>query len=46
MGDIVEEKRHRRRDKAGAARVVMEINIEGKRGRGIPKKIWLNKIVI
>ncbi|KAL4082969.1 hypothetical protein QTP88_023973 [Uroleucon formosanum] len=33
-----------RREETGAVRVVMKMNIEGKRGRGRPKKRWLKNI--
>jgi len=33
-----------RREETKAARVVMKINVEGKRGRGITQKRWLDTI--
>lgn len=33
-----------RRDKKVAVKVVMRMNLEGMRGRGRPKKIWMDEI--
>ncbi len=33
-----------RREETSAVRVVMMINVEGKRGRGRPKKRWMENI--
>jgi hypothetical protein len=33
-----------RREESNTVRVVMEINVEGKRGKGRPKKRWLDTI--